>query len=155
MRPAPAAAHKERQVKAFRLAGGAGALVCAALAIASPDAAAQQAALVRIGDMLARDGYQPTHGPQSGFLKQGQSARFSIWLQPGMSYVVRATCDQECSDLDLELRRGEQTIESDRAPAATPEVKVRPVGAGWYQVRVIMAACSREPCGYAARTFGR
>lgn len=117
---------------------------------------AQQAQLTRIGLTLSDEGYRPTHNRQTGSLDDGGWTTFSVWLRPGTDYVFRGTCDGDCTDLDLRLEDDNGfLIDSDYAPDDVPEVSVRPRRAGWFHVRVIMASCTIEPCGYAVGTFGR
>jgi hypothetical protein len=130
-------------------------VACALVTAGARQLDAQQAQLSHIGNMLSADGFQATHDRRNGFLDHGASTTFSVWLEQGTWYVVRGTCDGDCSDLDLELRRHGDTVAGDYATDDVPEVRVRPRRAGWYEVRVIMAECSRQPCGYAVGTFGR
>lgn len=141
-------------MKTFRTAGFLGALAGAALLLGD-QAAAQQAQLTRIGLGLAYDGFRSTHERQVGSLYEDESTTFSVWLDQGTQYVFRGTCDRDCSDVDLELKRNGHVVESDFAADDVPEITVRPPRSGWYQVRVIMASCSIEPCGFAVGTFGR
>lgn len=142
-------------MKTDRIARARWPLAFAVLIFGAQLAAAQHAQLSRIGSGLAVDGFRPTHEVEAGALDDGQETSFSVWLEPGTTYVLRGTCDRDCSDLDLELTRNGRIVDSDVALDDVPEVWARPARAGWYHVRVIMAACSIEPCGYAVGTFGR
>jgi len=86
-----------------------------------------------------------------GSLDDGYSETWTIRLTPRESYWVVAACDDDCEDIDIEVRsagrlRGED-VELDDFPSvqfwmdALPEV----------EVTVHMARCSVEPCYYALR----
>lgn len=142
-------------MKTSRTARFLGTLACTILVLGGHIVAAQQAQLTRIGRGLADEGRRETHDRQVGSLNEDQRTTFSVWLEQGTAYEFRGTCDVDCSDLDLELKRNGRVIDSDYAVDDVPEVGVRPTHSGWYQVRVIMASCSLEPCRYAVGTFGR
>lgn len=139
----------------LRTVGFVGTFACAALLFGEHAAAQQAAQLTRIGLNLAEAGFSSTHQREVGWLDDDESTTFSVWLEAGTEYVIRGTCDADCSDLDLELKRNGRVVGRDFAPDDVPEVGARPRSPGWYQVRVIMASCEIEPCGYAVGTFGR
>jgi hypothetical protein len=124
--------------------------------ILTPGLRAQRAQLVSLGPGLARAGFYPTHTTQTGLLFENRSSEFSVWLRGNVEYVFRGTCDDDCSDLDLELRNASGVlIDRDTAWDDVPEVRVTPPTSGYYRVRVIMSDCLLEPCAYAVGTFGR
>src|SRR5262245_36494715 len=136
-------------------AGLVGALACAALLFIQWDAAGQTAQLNRIGNRLAGDGFTITHERNTGSLYEDEEATFSVWLVAGTEYAIRGTCDDDCTDLDLELKRNARAVDRDFTRDDVPEVSVRPGTSGWYQVRVVMASCTVAPCRYAVGIFGR
>lgn len=143
-------------MKTYRTGGCLVTLAAIALLAGTGLAHAQQAQLTRIGLTLADEGYRPTHNPHTGSLDEDEWTEFRVWLRPGADYVLRGTCDADCTDLDLRLEDDNgYLIDSDYASDDVPEVSVRPRRAGWFYVRVVMASCTIEPCGYAVGTFGR
>ena len=65
-------------------------------------------------------------------------------------YVVTARCDADCRDLDLHLLNSSgASAASDEEPDDAPTVSATVSSAGTLNVKVVMAACSAQPCGYA------
>jgi hypothetical protein len=92
----------------------------------------------------------------TGSLDDDESFSFSIWLRAGATYVIRATCDEDCSDVDLVLTNSNDRIVAfDRDTDDTPLVRVRPAYSGIHTIRVEMASCRLDPCGYAVGIFRR
>jgi hypothetical protein len=78
----------------------------------------------------------------------------SITLQPGTSYAFLGVCDQDCSDIDLRLFDPDgDEVDADVGTDDWPIVKVTPRVAGKYQVKVIMASCTNNPCYYGVGVF--
>ena len=116
---------------------------------------AQRAQLTRIAHTLSFDGYSLTHESE-GSLREGRSRTFSLWLRAGADYSIRGTCDDDCPDLDLELRGPNGAIvDRDFLNDDVPIVETSPDRAGRYTVTVVMASCSIEPCGYTVGVFER
>jgi hypothetical protein len=142
-------------MKILRIVAVVGAVGGAVIALGEPLIARQQAQLARIGSRLAGIGYNLV-GEKTGWLQDGQSTTFRVRLAQGTEFTFRGTCDSDCSDLDLELYDGNgNLVDSDYDPDDVPVVGVEPAWSGWFRVRVIMADCSREPCGYAVGRFSR
>lgn len=82
--------------------------------------------------------------------------RHVVRLDAGRSYLFQGACDQDCSDVDMEILdgRGEQVAE-DVALDDRPVVRVRPQLGGDYTVRAWLAACSTEPCYVGVRSFSQ
>ncbi len=133
-----------------------GTVACSLLAIGGPIVSAQGPQLTRIGAFLAEDGFRATHTRLTGRLDSGDSTTHTVWLQYGVSYTLRGTCDRDCTDLDLELRSPNgHLLDSDLDPDDIPQVGTTARVSGFYSVRVVMASCSITPCSYAVGIFGR
>ncbi|MBI1251232.1 MAG: hypothetical protein GC189_07160 [Alphaproteobacteria bacterium] len=83
----------------------------------------------------------------------------AIWavnLRRGVTYRLFAVCDNDCSDVDLELydARG-GFIGRDVAVNDTPYVEVTPSAEGVHFARIWLAACESEPCYVGVRAFKR
>lgn len=116
---------------------------------------AQRAQLNRIAHTLSLDGYSLRHESE-GSLGEGRSTTFSLWLRAGADYSIRGTCDDDCPDLDLELRGPNgSVVDRDLLSDDIPIVETSPHRSGRYTVRIIMASCSIEPCGYTVGVFER
>jgi hypothetical protein len=126
-----------------------------AAAVTSEVAHAQQAQLSRIARSLSNRGYEATHELTEGWLNDGESATFTVWLDRGTRYTLRGTCDSDCEDLDLVLRGPASFADSDTEPDSIPIVNASPARSGRYTVTVTMANCSSEPCRYIVGVFGR
>ena len=131
------------------------ALGAAALVAVGAAAEAQtQSIFHRISTSLLTGGYTRVAPPTTGWLDDGESARFTVWLTGGERYAVAAACDRDCSDLDLQLfsPAGDE-VDRDFLSDDEPLVFAAPSTSGRYTVRVSMASCSREPCEYYAGVF--
>ena len=101
------------------------------------------------------DGWTLTHEVVTGALHSYARDTVQVRLRAGLTYAIAATCDQDCSDIDLELIDPSGRVVSDLRPDDVPVVIAYPVTGGTYRVRVVMASCSVGPCRYAVGVFGR
>lgn len=87
-------------------------------------------------------------------LQPGTDHRWQINLNSGTNYRILGGCDNECSNLDIELidSRG-GVVASDMAPNDFPVVNFTPSASGQYIVRIMMQACSVAPCYAGARVM--
>lgn len=81
---------------------------------------------------------------RSDWLSTGQSVSYDGFLYAGET--VYATCDSDCTDLDIMLydANSGQLVDSDTLMDAQPVV-VAPYE-GSFVIEVVMASCSIEPC---------
>jgi len=143
------------QVKRIAMRLGIGMFV-AMLGLAAGVHAQSRPQFQRIASLLRLAGYSHTVDTTRGWLRDGESATFSIWLAGGRDYAVAGLCDADCSDVDLVL------YGSDGAPVAwdrmyddQPITRVMPPRSGLYRLRVSMADCERAPCEYMVGVFRR
>ena len=67
---------------------------------------------------------------------------------------VRAWCDADCSDVDLEVYTSNgELAASDLVSDDHPVVTFEPQPGIRYRARVIMAACAQDPCYYSMAAF--
>jgi hypothetical protein len=109
--------------------------------------------------VIARDvlglGWSLTHDVVTGSLFDRGRDTIRLSLRGGRAYAATATCDEDCSDIDLELiDPWGHVVSRDFRPDEVPVVTVTPRTDGAYRVRVIIARCSQEPCLYALGVFG-
>jgi len=109
---------------------------------------------------IARDafggGWELTHDVATGALPEDGRDTLRLQLRGGAAYAITATCDEDCSDIDLELVDPYGIVISrDSRSDDTPVVTARPSVDGSSVVRVIMVTCDREPCRYAVGVFGQ
>lgn len=77
---------------------------------------------------------------------------WSVYLREGVNYRVYGACDDDCSDLDMEIYSADgNLVERDVARDDTPFVQVTPLQTGRHYVRLWLYACDAEPCYVAAR----
>ncbi len=89
-----------------------------------------------------------------GKLDNHEAEYLAITLHRGTSYAFLAVCDQDCRDIDLRLFDPDGSeVDSDVGTDDWPIVKVTPTMSGKYQVKVIMASCSSNPCYYGIGVF--
>lgn len=89
-------------------------------------------------------------------VSESDGYRYVVQLDAGRAYLFQGACDQDCSDVDMEIvdPRGQQ-VDEDLAPDDRPVVRVRPQRSGEHVVRIWLAECSNEPCYVGVRGFAR
>jgi hypothetical protein len=100
-------------------------------------------------------------GPAQGFTDQiaamqpATDSRWQVNLTNGTAYRFIGACDNECSNLDIELidMRTGGVVASDMLPDDYPVVNYTPSADGQYIVRLIMQTCTIAPCYAGARAL--
>jgi hypothetical protein len=109
-------------------------------------------AAVRIGFR----GYQLTHNPFVDALGNNGSDVLTLNLRAGVSYAIVGVCDEDCSDLDMQIfDENGNRIDFDNRSNDVPVVTVTPRRTGRFRVKVDMPSCSAAPCYYGVGVFGR
>jgi hypothetical protein len=115
-----------------------------------------QGQLIMAARALGLGGYQPTHTPQIGQLRDDTYRNLGIDLQQGATYNFVGVCDSDCGDLDLRLLDGNgNLIDTDVQYDDYPMVSVTPIWSGRFVVQVGMRSCSTSSCYYGVGAFGR
>ncbi|MFM2042731.1 MAG: hypothetical protein RLY86_1307 [Pseudomonadota bacterium] len=79
---------------------------------------------------------------------------FTIALSKGVTYNVLAVCDQDCSDIDLQLvDSAGDVVEEDMTTDDIPMVLTRAVYTGEHTIKVQMYNCSNSPCFYGVAVY--
>jgi len=79
---------------------------------------------------------------------------WSVYMRAGETYRVYGACDDDCSDLDMEIYGPDGTLaDRDTTRNDTPYVQITPAHAGRVYVRIWLYACGAEPCYVAARVL--
>lgn len=87
-------------------------------------------------------------------LQPGADYRWVVNLHGGTSYRILGACDNECSNIDMEvLDASGQTVGSDVLPDDIPIVNVQPTADTSFTVRLIMRTCTIAPCFVGARVL--
>lgn len=77
---------------------------------------------------------------------------WSVFLRQGVAYRVYGACDDNCSDLDMEIYGADgRLVDRDAAPDDTPYVQLTPSETGRHYVRLWLYACTAGSCYVAAR----
>jgi hypothetical protein len=62
---------------------------------------------------LASEGFRLAHQVQRGSLDDTEANDLWIDLRGGMEYAIVGVCDQDCTDIDLEIFDGDNSVDSD------------------------------------------
>jgi len=101
-------------------------------------------------------GYDMVYDPFIDSTGAGTTDSLSVTLYKGVSYTLVGVCDEDCSDLDLELFNAKgHSIDSDYAGDDFPIVEVTPAKTSRFTLNVQMFSCSNEPCYYGIGVFAQ
>jgi hypothetical protein len=78
---------------------------------------------------------------------------WTVTLTGGMTYQIIGACDADCSDLDIEIYEGEKLIVRDVLVDDYPIVTFNVASTTAIRIKVIMAACTTEPCFFGIGIF--
>ncbi|GLK49456.1 hypothetical protein GCM10017620_24290 [Brevundimonas intermedia] len=101
-------------------------------------------------------GFSPVGGVEDSVnaMQPTEVHPWRLTLKRGETYRILAACDNECSDLDLELLDSAgKIIERDTLPDSAPVINIRPTADGVFTARVVMKTCTLAPCYAAARLY--
>ncbi len=87
-------------------------------------------------------------------LQPNGAHRWDVALRAGVSYRIIGVCDNECSNLDMEVHdAGGNVVGVDVLDDDVPLVNVAPATDQTYTVRLIMKTCTVAPCYSGARVL--
>jgi hypothetical protein len=87
-------------------------------------------------------------------LQPGADHRWRVNLRGGVSYRILGVCDNECSDVDIELLDSSgAVVGSDVLTDDIPIVNVQPGSDTTYNVRIMLKNCTVAPCYVGARVL--
>jgi S1-C subfamily serine protease len=113
------------------------------------------AEMQRVDEVAKLLGLTRTHEPVFEMLNEHETYDVRVpFRERGARVAIIGVCDADCSDLDLAIydESGREVVR-DVLADDTPELQFRVTTPGTYRVRVVMAACSREPCAFALQAF--
>ncbi len=91
-------------------------------------------------------------GQELASLQPGTSYDWGVSLEAGVRYLVVGACDNECSNVDIQLVDATGSVVAQDVLADDfPVVDFTPAAAGAYQVRMLMRTCTFAPCYAGAR----
>lgn len=136
-------------------------LALVAAATVSTEAAAQNQYQQQITQQFtnwaprfAQQGFQMQGTAFTGSLNDDADESILINLQAGTRYAIAGVCDQDCSDVDLQVFSSDGTkIGEDLQTDDKPVVIFNAGYSGQYRVKVLMATCSTNPCYYGVQVF--
>lgn len=139
------------------LAAAAAAAVAITPTTASADRFQDQVSVQMLSRLAvaAAGGFSLTDPVQFGALRQGDAVTFTLTLDRNREYILAASCDTDCRDLDISLVEpdGRESL-ADRGADDQPSLVVRGHG-GTHTIRVTMARCSAGPCRFGVGVFGK
>lgn len=112
--------------------------------------------LIHIGLMLQSEGYELTHKVEFDYLNKGESVEYLLILKVNTHYIMYATCDNDCGDIDLFLydahkrKMGYHDDTSD-----LPVISFYSVNNQVYSLKVVMYNCRVNPCKYGLAVYGK
>ncbi|MCC7463242.1 MAG: trypsin-like peptidase domain-containing protein [Gammaproteobacteria bacterium] len=110
----------------------------------------------KVEDYLRPKGFTLSHDPGVEALKAKENEDTSLQLDAGRTYAVVAVCDDDCSDVDMALLDTQgKSVVRDVDGSDVAMLSYVPTVSGRHWIRVRVAACSAEPCGYAVQVFVR
>jgi|GEM_PF-1494631 len=111
--------------------------------------------LIEIAEKLGDNGIELTSEPYIGSLNSGQRRTLTISLRKNKPYAIVGVCDNDCSDLDLDIYdENGNLISSDHKANSFPFIGLRPKWTGEFTVKVNMVSCSTEAdCRYGIGVF--
>jgi hypothetical protein len=86
-------------------------------------------------------------------LAAGATSRFTFNARAGVEYTVVGLCDENCTDVDLEVFSGSTSVGSDFLEDDVPIVVFTAERAGSYTVEITMATCSARNCRAGAKAY--
>ena len=136
-------------------------LVLAAAALETTRAVAQNQYQQQIANQMARwsptfnqRGYNAIGQLMTGSINDDADVSVMVNLISGTQYVVAGVCDNDCSDVDLQVYSADgNKLGEDLDTDDTPVVSFTASYSGTYRVRVMMATCNTNPCYYGVQVF--
>jgi len=113
--------------------------------------------LSRLATNARNQGYsRDVAGPVYGHLDDDGIATHEMSVSSGVDYALIGACDNDCTDVDLKISDAAgNVIMQDIAVDDTPVLLFHSNSAGKWQVKVVMAACTRNPCYYGIQLLAK
>lgn len=110
--------------------------------------------LAEIDAWAQEQGLSLSHEIQSGAAAGGEEQTIALELDAGRSYGIMGVCDNDCSDLDLQLldEHGNVLME-DVELDAYPTILVEPAASATYYATLRMVTCALAPCRFGLAVY--
>jgi len=104
--------------------------------------------------LVKSQGYTPDRAPMMGSLNDDAQESIMINLNSGTRYAFVGVCDNDCTDVDLQLFGGDGTkIAEDMETDDKPVLQFIAPYTGSYRMKVLMPTCNTNPCYYGVQIF--
>ena len=108
----------------------------------------------RAASTVKSQGYTADRAAMMGSLNDDANESVMINLNAGTHYAFVGVCDNDCTDVDLQLFGGDGTkIAEDLDTDDTPVLQFIAPYTGQYRMRVLMPTCNTNPCYYGVQVF--
>lgn len=113
-----------------------------------------RAQLDKVGQNLAKQGFELTTQIHTGELDDERNEEVSVRLRAGVRYAIVGVCDADCDDLDIVLYNASgREVAADTGDDDVPVVEIQPEQDGTFMARAVMASCNANPCHYGLGLF--
>ena len=104
--------------------------------------------------LVKSQGYSADRAPMMGSLNDDAQESIMINLNAGTRYAFVGVCDNDCTDVDLQLFGGDGTkIAEDLDTDDKPVLQFVAPYTGSYRMKVLMPSCNQNPCYYGVQIF--
>lgn len=112
--------------------------------------------LLQLGLLLQSRGYMLTHKYEFGYLNKGESNSYLLNLSDNRYYIIYATCDVDCGDIDLFLYdRDDRKLKYSDDKSDILIIEYYSMNNQIYLLKVVMYNCRNNPCYYALIVYGK
>ena len=136
-------------------------LALAAVAASSTEAVAQNQYQQQIAQQFtnwaprfAQQGFSMQGTAFTGTLNDDADESILINLNSGQRYAIAGVCDNDCSDVDLQVYSTDGSkVGEDMQTDDKPVVIFTAGYSGQFRVKILMATCRTNPCYYGVQIF--
>jgi hypothetical protein len=96
---------------------------------------------------FSQRGYALAHPIVEGDLNDRERGTVRVNLEAGKTYVVAGACDQDCTDLDMQITDGSGRVLVTRSEIEEPILQLTPATTQEYRV-IVSPRCTMNPCRY-------
>ncbi|MCK9303600.1 MAG: hypothetical protein M0P35_10480 [Bacteroidales bacterium] len=88
-------------------------------------------------------------------LNDGYYRTHQVYLAAGQNYLVHALCDEDCTDIDVEIIDAYGNVIDDNDDSDLAICKFYVYSSGNFTVKITMYDCEYSPCSYGVGVYGR
>ena len=105
---------------------------------------------------MTQRGYAPVGERMMGSLNDDADESILVNLTAGTHYVIVGACDNDCSDVDLQVYNNQGSkLGEDMETDDKPVVEITPSYTGQFRVKILMATCRTNPCYYGVQVYAQ